>query len=273
MQISFVRAATLVVTALITTACGGGSDSPTSPSPTSSSSARTISVSGNLAFGDVAVGTQRDLSMSITNSGNSSLTVTSLGIVGFGSQISASWTSGTIGAGATQPVTVRFTPTAAGSYSGTLTVRGDQTSGTDSLPMSGTASAGGFAGTWAGTYVVEACDGTGSVQDLFCSANRGLFPPGTTLPISMTLNQTGSTVSGTVAFGQVSGPVTGTVNGAGALSLQGTVASGTVSATIASWSTTVQNGQMVGAITYNFAERTLPGTVAVRTRLTGVTRR
>jgi hypothetical protein len=100
-----------------------------------------------------------------------------------------------------------------------------------------------------------------------------LFPPGTTLPISMNLNQTGNAVSGTVSFGQVSGPANGTVNGAGALSLQGTVASGTVSATIASWSTTVQNGQMAGTITYNFSERTLAGTAAVRIRLTGVTRR
>jgi hypothetical protein len=135
MRIWQVRVASAVLAAFITTACGGGSDSPTSPSPTSSTPTRVVAVSGNLAFGDVAVGTQRDLSMTITNTGTAALTVTSLGIVGFGSQISASWTSGTIGAGATQPVTVRFTPTAAGSYSGTLTVRGDQTSGTDSLPM------------------------------------------------------------------------------------------------------------------------------------------
>jgi hypothetical protein len=268
------RTATAVLTALITTACGGGSDSPTSPSPTPSSPTRIVAVSGTLAFGEVPVGSQREATFTIANTGTAALTVTGLSVSGgFAAQSTASWTSGTVAPGGTQPVTIRFSPTTAGSYSGTLTVNGDQTSGTNTLPISATATAPLFSGGWSGGYVVERCDGTGSVQDLFCSPNRGLFPPGSTLPISMNFTQNGSSVSGTFAFGQVTGVGNGVVDGQGVLTLQGTATSGTISASIATWSTSIQNGQMVGTITYNFTERSLPGVASVRIRLTGVTRR
>jgi hypothetical protein len=268
------RAATAVLTALITTGCGGGSDSPTSPSPTASTPTRVIAVSGSLAFGEVPVGSQRDATFTIANTGTAALAVSGISVSGgFVSQSTASWTTGTVAPGGTQAVTIRFAPTTAGSYAGTLTVNGDQTSGTNTIPISATATAAGFAGAWSGSYVVEACDGTGSIQDLFCSNNRGLFPPGSTLPISMNFNQNGSSVSGTFAFGQVTGVGNGVVNGQGVLTLQGTATSGTISASIASWSTSIQNGQMVGTITYNFTERSLPGVASVRIRLTGVTRR
>ena len=45
-----------------TLACGGGKSTPTSPSSTAPPAAtRIIAVSGNLAFGDVPVGSQREL--------------------------------------------------------------------------------------------------------------------------------------------------------------------------------------------------------------------
>lgn len=268
------RTVTAVLAALITTACGGGSDSPTSPSPTSSTPTRVIAVSGALAFGEVPVGGQREATFTIANTGTAALTVSGLSVSGgFASQSTASWTSGTVAPGGSQTVTIRFAPTTAGSYAGTLTVNGDQTSGNNTLPISATATAPLFSGAWSGSYVVERCDGTGSIQDLLCSNTRGLFPPGSTLPISMNFTQNGASVSGTFAFGQVTGVGNGVVDGQGVLTLQGSATAGTVSATIASWSTSIQNGQMVGSITYNFTERTLPGVASVRIRLTGVTRR
>jgi hypothetical protein len=47
-------------------------------------------------------------------------------------------TSCTISAAASQTVTVRFSPTAEQTYNGTLTVAGDQTSGTNTFAISGT---------------------------------------------------------------------------------------------------------------------------------------
>jgi hypothetical protein len=251
-------------------ACGGGEGgTPTSPSPTSS---RVITVSGSLAFGTVDVGGQRDLTITISNSGTATLTVTGLTVSGgAASQMTASWTSGTIPAGASQPVTIRFQPTSAGNYSGAITVNADHTSGNNSIPFSATA-ASSFGGLWQGSYVIERCDGTGSLQDLLCSANRGVFPVGTALPLRLNLAQSGASVSGTATFGQVTGTVSGIVTGDGVLTLQGTATGGTISLQLTSWSTRVVGNSMTGTITYNAAMTGVPGVGVVSSRLQNVTR-
>lgn len=257
----------------LTLACGGDSSSPTSPSSTPPATTRVINVSGNLAFGDVPVGGQRELSYTITNSGNATLTVASTTVSGgLASQLLASWTSGSIAPGASQVVSVRFQPTTAGSYSGTIAVNGDQTSGSNTVSISGNATAPAFAGSWSGRYVVERCDGTGSVQDYFCSA-RGFYPPGTDLPMSLSLTQSGTSVSGTLSLGSVTGVVNGTVTGSGTLVLQGTVRSGQTSGTLSGWSTTASGASMSGAFSYDAAFTGIPGVAVVRARLSGVTRR
>jgi hypothetical protein len=274
MHTRLARLVVLMLTALVPVACGKNSSTPTSPTPSTSGPTRVIGLSGSLAFGEVAVGGQRDLTFTISNTGTQALTVTGMTVTGgLSAHTTATWTNGTIASGASQPVTVRFAPTTAGSYTGTLTVNGDQTSGTNTLPISGTATAPSFQGTWAGRYVIDRCDGTGSIQDLLCSSNRGHFPPGTSLPISMTFTQNGNAVSGTFAFGQVTGVGNGVVGPDGVLTLQGTATASTISASIASWNTRIENGQMVGSVTYNFSERTTPGVATVVARLSGVTRR
>jgi len=88
-----------------------------------------------LGFGNVQVGSRATRTLTITNSGNAALTVSSLtGPSGF----SASWTSGSIAAGQSQIVTIAFSPTTAGNFSGNLTVNGDQTAGSNSIGISGT---------------------------------------------------------------------------------------------------------------------------------------
>jgi hypothetical protein len=62
------------------------------------------------------------------------MTITS----GLDSVFSPSWASGTIPAGGSQQVINRFAPTVAQNYSGTVTVNGDQTSGTNTIAISGT---------------------------------------------------------------------------------------------------------------------------------------
>ena len=255
----------------LTIACSGA-DSPTAPSPTQAGPTRIIGVSGNLAFGDVPVGSQRSLSYTITNTGNTTLTVTGTTISGgLASQTVFSWTSGQIAAGSSQPVTVRFQPTAAGNYSGTITVVGDHTGGANTVSTSGSAT-GSVAGSWGGQYVVERCDGTGSNQDYFCSA-RGAFPPGSSLPISFNLTQNGASVTGTILLGQVSGVVNGAVNASGTLVLQGSASAGTLSLSLSSWNTTAAGTAMNGTFAYNAGLSGIPGTAVIVSRLSGVTRR
>ncbi|MEP7118276.1 MAG: choice-of-anchor D domain-containing protein [Acidobacteriota bacterium] len=255
-------------------ACGGDKSSPTSPSTTTPpSTTRIVNVSGNLAFGDVPVGSQRDLTYAITNSGNAALTVSGTTISGgLSTHTLFSWTSGQIPAGGSQTVTVRFQPTTAGSYNGTVTVNGDQTSGSNSVAISGTAAGPTFAGTWSGRYVVDRCDGTGSNQDYFCS-QRGAFPPGTDLPILLSLTQNGSTVSGTFSLGQVTGAANGTVNASGALVLQGTATSGQLTTALSGWTSTVTGTAMNGNFSYNASIGGIPGVAVVVAHLSGVTKR
>lgn len=113
-------------------ACGG-SDGPTSPSPPAGGAKR-IFLEGDLNFGDVSVGSTHDRSFRIYNQGSAPITVT--GLTGPGG-FTASWTSGTVPPNnGFQEVRVRFAPTEARSYSGTVTVNADHTSGTNTIPIS-----------------------------------------------------------------------------------------------------------------------------------------
>ncbi len=268
------RIAWVLALAVATTACGDGKG-PTAPSstPTPPATTRIVGVSGNLAFGDVAVGAFREAVMTINNSGNAVLTVTSLSTTGgFGSMVTASWTSGTIPAGGSQAVTIRFTPTAAGSYSGTVVVNGDQTSGTNTLAISGTAAVS-FTGTWVGGHIISECNGTGSAQDLICSASRGAFKTGSNMSFEFALTQNGNAVTGTGNLGGTVGPVTGTITN-GVLTLAGTLRDNQGFTTvITNWNTTLSGSNMTGTIAYTLTFSGLPGNAGIVASLNGVTRR
>ena len=131
--------ATLALLGMCVSACGESSSSPSTSTPTPSPNTRVISLSGNLAFGNVAVGQTGTAMLTILNSGGSTLTVSGMTVPsGSGGAYEASFTSGTITAGASQPVTIRFAPTEGRTYGGTLTVNGDHTSGANTIPISGT---------------------------------------------------------------------------------------------------------------------------------------
>jgi hypothetical protein len=117
----------LVALALLT-ACND--DAPTAPTPTSA-----ITLSGNLNFGSITVGTTSTATLTIGNTGTGELTVTS---VTYPAGFSGSFVSGTIPANGSQAVTVTFAPTAAQSYTGNVTVTGNQASGTNTVAVSGT---------------------------------------------------------------------------------------------------------------------------------------
>jgi hypothetical protein len=272
MMSRWIRCSLVIALAALSVKCGGDDKSPTSPTPPASTPTRVISLGGNLAYGDVAVGSFKDATLTVSNTGNAPLTISGIQVTStLGPHTSADWRGGTIAPGGTQNVGFRFSPTAAGTFNGTVTVSGDQTSGTNTIAFSGTGMAPPFSGFWTGTYIVERCDGTGSIQDIFCSTNRGLYPVGTTLPISMNLTQNGGSVTGALALGTVAGSVTGTVTG-GVLTLQGAANASPITATITAWSTTVSGNSMSGNITYNLTSTGTPGVATVVTRLVRVTK-
>jgi len=96
-------------------------------------STRIIGLSGSLAFGDVIVSKTKQLTMTVQNTGNSTLTVSS---ITYPAGFSGAW-SGTIAANSSQNVTVTFSPTAVQSYTGTVTVSSDKTGGTNTIAISG----------------------------------------------------------------------------------------------------------------------------------------
>ena len=79
---------------------------------------RVIGLSGSLAFPAVAVGQTASRTLTIANSGSGTLTVTG---ITYPAGFSGPW-SGTIAGRASQAVSVIFDPTAAGLYSGAITV-------------------------------------------------------------------------------------------------------------------------------------------------------
>lgn len=94
---------------------------------------RGISLSGNLAFGSVMVGTSAQRTLTINSTGTTNLTVSNISCpAGF----SGNW-SGTIAAGGSQNVIITFSPTALISYGGSIMVNSDATVGTDSVIASG----------------------------------------------------------------------------------------------------------------------------------------
>ena len=95
-----VRSLCLALLPLAAACNGDDGSSPTGPAHTPPAATRIINVSGNLAFGDVLVGGQRDLSYTITNSGNATLTVTGTTVTGgLDAHTIASWTNGQIAGG------------------------------------------------------------------------------------------------------------------------------------------------------------------------------
>ncbi len=96
---------------------------------------KTISVSGNLNFSNVVVGSSAQLSITISNAGNTTLNVSSITLpAGF----STTFVALNIAVGKTASAVIKFSPTAAQLYSGTATVVSGASSGTHTLPVSGT---------------------------------------------------------------------------------------------------------------------------------------
>lgn len=123
------------VTVALNKNLNAGSASPTlQVSGTGAASGKVIVLTGGLDFGDVVVNSFVQAILKISNTGTDDLTVSSITYpTGFTGAF-----AGVIAAGSFKNVFVTFAPTDAIDYSGTITVNSDKTSGTATIPASGT---------------------------------------------------------------------------------------------------------------------------------------
>ena len=128
---ALVLSVAIVGCALSLAACSKAA-SPTGPTSVA------IALSGNLAFGSITINQSATSTMTVSNTGSSAVTVSS---ITFPSGFAGNWSSGTIAAGGSQPVVVTFSPTALTAYSGAVTVTASQLSAPLTMTASGTGTA------------------------------------------------------------------------------------------------------------------------------------
>ena len=182
----------------------------------------------SLSFGNVQTGTSQSLSDKVTNTGQSSLTISQITVTGTGYSITGISAPLTLAAGQGASFSVQFSPSATGSASGNIAFQTDN--GTVNVPLSG---AGVLAGTLTAnpTSINFGSVGIGSASSKTVTlkntggenvtvtaatvSGAGFSDSGLSLPLTLTPNQS-STFS--VSFApQVTGSVTGSV----ALSVSG----------------------------------------------------
>lgn len=124
----------------------GCSDDGPAPGPTPiPQTTRIIQFGGNLTFPAVQVGASFNGFLDVTNVGTGPLTITGLtGTNGITSVLVVSPTAATIQPRASVRFTIRFSPTQAVAYSGTVTFTADTTSGPTSMAFTGTGTLDGL---------------------------------------------------------------------------------------------------------------------------------
>jgi Abnormal spindle-like microcephaly-assoc'd, ASPM-SPD-2-Hydin/Protein of unknown function (DUF1573) len=184
----------------------------------------------SLAFGTVTVGNKQALSETVTNTGGSSVTISSATIGGSGFTLNGITTPVTLTAGQSTTFTVTFNPASAGSVTGNVTLTSNASNPTLTIPLSGTGVTPGALGTNPtslsfGSVIVgnkqslsETVTNTGGVSVTISSATisgAGFTLSGITAPVTLTAGQSATfTVTFTPASaGSDTGNVTLTSNG------------------------------------------------------------
>jgi len=147
---------------LLLSGCQGVSANDSQPAPGVLGSNPTA-----LSFGDVTVGHNQPLAVTVTNTGTSSVTISQVQISGSAFTESGITVPLTLGPGTNATIRVTFTPTAAGSATGSLTLTSNASNPTLAVALSGTGTTttgqlGISSGTIAVGDVVVGTSGTAS---------------------------------------------------------------------------------------------------------------
>ena len=92
----------------------------------------------SVSFGSVADGTTNSQTVQLKNTGASNVTISSVSVSGTGFKVSGLSTPLSLGVAKTLNFTVAFSPTAAGSVTGTVTMKSNATNATHTIALSGT---------------------------------------------------------------------------------------------------------------------------------------
>lgn len=201
------------------------------------------------AFGNVAVGTKQSQTVTLTNTGASSVNISQAGASGAGFKISGITTPLTLNASQNTTFTISFTPQSAGTVTGNVTITSDASNSTLTIPLSGIGTTGA-AGQLTVTpttlplgSVVDGSSGTASgsltasgagVTVTAASTNNSVFSVGgLSLPVTI---PAGQSASFTVTFspetsGAASATLTFTSNAQPATTTESLTGTGTAAST------------------------------------------
>jgi len=161
----------------------------------------------SLSFGNVTVGSNQSVSETVTNTGGTGATISQVAISGSGFSLSGITAPVTLGAGQSASFSVTFTPTAAGSATGSITVSSNASNPTLTIGLSGSGVAAvgqlavspttlaigsvvvGTSGSASGSLTASG----GSVTVTSASANNSTFSlGGLSLPVTIPDGQSAS---------------------------------------------------------------------------------
>ena len=140
---------------------------------------------GSFAFGNVVVGSTSSQTITLSNSGNASVTISQASLSGAGFAISGLATPNTIAAGQNTTFTAQYIPTVTGNASGTITITSNASNPSLTIPLTGIGTQGRLSASPA-------------------SINFGSLVTGASASVAVTLTNTG-TASVVVSSGSVSG--------------------------------------------------------------------
>ena len=144
---------------------------------TVTTAAATIAVSPSaLSFSSVAANSSSTQTLTISNTGGSNLSVTSVTVSGSAFSMSGATFPMTIGAGQSAGLTVKFSPTTTGNFTGTVTVASNASNSVSAVTLSGSATA-------ASTYLLSASP---------TSWNFGTIAEGSSANKTITLSNSGT---------------------------------------------------------------------------------
>ncbi|HYB96366.1 MAG TPA: hypothetical protein VEC39_15445 [Vicinamibacterales bacterium] len=109
-----------------------------------------------------------------------------------------------------------------------------------------------FTGTWRGTVRSSACTASGFLAG-FCGSNPSIVDT-----MTLTLQQNGTSVTGTINVGGFPAAATGTATGT-RLSISGRHVSGGITTSYESWDTSLSGSTMVGTFVIGLSSSPLPG--------------
>ena len=144
LQVTFAPATTGTFSGAVTVSSDASNPSlsvPLSGSATTAATATLAATPTSINFGSVVAGTSTTQSLTISNTGNAGATISAVTENGGGFTVSNLATPYTLAAGANVVLQVTFAPTAAATYSGSVTVSSNASNPTLSVPLSGTGTA------------------------------------------------------------------------------------------------------------------------------------